>query len=57
MEGGWLLPQSELTPQRLAGLLQTVTRDELLRRAQAAKALEKNQATKIIVAACEELAS
>ena len=55
--GGWLLPQSELTPQRLAQLLQTVTRDELLQRAQAAKALEKTEATSRIVAACEELAS
>jgi UDP-N-acetylglucosamine--N-acetylmuramyl-(pentapeptide) pyrophosphoryl-undecaprenol N-acetylglucosamine transferase len=55
--GGWLLPQTELTPQRLLQLLQSVTRDELLRRAQAAKALEKTEATNRIVAACEELAA
>lgn len=54
--GGWLIPQPELTPQVLAQLLQAVGRDELLRRAQATKALEKIQATQEIVAACEALA-
>ncbi len=54
--GGWLLPQSELTPQGLAQLLQSLTREELRARAQAAKAMEKTEATQIIVAACEELA-
>jgi UDP-N-acetylglucosamine--N-acetylmuramyl-(pentapeptide) pyrophosphoryl-undecaprenol N-acetylglucosamine transferase len=54
--GGWLLPQGELSPARLAQLLQSLTREELLVRAQAAKAIEKTQATEVIVAACEELA-
>ncbi len=54
--GGWLLPQAELTPQGLARLLQDVTRDALLAKAEAAKALQKTQATEIVVAACEELA-
>ncbi len=54
--GGWLLPQGELSPARLAQLLQSLTREELVARAQAAKAIEKTQATEVIVAACEELA-
>ena len=54
--GGWLLPQAELTPQGLARLLQDVTREALLAKAEAAKALQKTQATEIVVAACEELA-
>jgi UDP-N-acetylglucosamine--N-acetylmuramyl-(pentapeptide) pyrophosphoryl-undecaprenol N-acetylglucosamine transferase len=55
--GGWLLPQAELTPQRLADLLQSLTREALLQRAQAAQALAQTQATQTLVAACEELAA
>ncbi len=54
--GGWLVPQRELTPDRLATMLITLTRDELLQRAVAAKKLEKTQATEQVVAACEALA-
>ncbi|RYX90622.1 MAG: undecaprenyldiphospho-muramoylpentapeptide beta-N-acetylglucosaminyltransferase [Comamonadaceae bacterium] len=55
--GGWLLPQSELSAQSLAALLQTTTRDALLQRALNAKKMEKTNATREVVAACEELAS
>ncbi len=54
--GGWLVQQRELTPQWLAQLLQSVTRQELVARAEAAWALKKTHATHDIVAACEELA-
>jgi len=52
---GWLLPQAELTPQRLADLLAGMNRNDLLQRAQAAKTLQQLQATERIVVACEEL--
>jgi UDP-N-acetylglucosamine--N-acetylmuramyl-(pentapeptide) pyrophosphoryl-undecaprenol N-acetylglucosamine transferase len=55
--GGWLVQQRELTAQWLAGLLQSVDRAELVRRALAAKAMQKTTATDEVVAACEELAS
>lgn len=55
--GGWLLPQPELTPAYLAQMLQGLSRDTLLQRAQAAKAMEKTQATAAMAAACEELAA
>ncbi len=51
----WLQPQPQFTPQWLAGLLQSVTRAELLDKARRAKAMEKLHATEKIVAACEEL--
>ena len=54
--GGWLVPQDELTPDKLATMLITLTREELLLRAVAAKKLEKTQATEQVVAACEALA-
>jgi len=54
--GGWLIQQSELTPQRLAGMLQNTGREELVSRAQKALALRKINATHEVVAACEELA-
>jgi UDP-N-acetylglucosamine--N-acetylmuramyl-(pentapeptide) pyrophosphoryl-undecaprenol N-acetylglucosamine transferase len=55
--GGWLLPQSELSAQSLATLLQNTTRDALLARAILAKRMEKINATREVVAACEELSS
>jgi UDP-N-acetylglucosamine--N-acetylmuramyl-(pentapeptide) pyrophosphoryl-undecaprenol N-acetylglucosamine transferase len=55
--GGWLLPQPELTPAYLAQMLQSLSRDTLLQRAQAAKAMEKTQATAAMAAACEELSA
>jgi len=52
---GWLQPQSALTPQWLASMLQETERDALLACALEAKRLEKVDATLKIVAACEEL--
>jgi UDP-N-acetylglucosamine--N-acetylmuramyl-(pentapeptide) pyrophosphoryl-undecaprenol N-acetylglucosamine transferase len=54
--GGWLVQQRELTPDTLATMLITLTRDELLQRAVAAKRMQKTQATEQVVAACEALA-
>ena len=53
--GGWLMPQSELTPERLAQLLAGLDRTQLLDRAEKAKTLEKTTATREVVGACEEL--
>ena len=55
--GGWLMHQTDLTPEGLAGLLQTMTRATLLARAEAAHQMKKTSATASVVAACEELAS
>ncbi|MGZ5787443.1 MAG: undecaprenyldiphospho-muramoylpentapeptide beta-N-acetylglucosaminyltransferase [Ramlibacter sp.] len=55
--GGWLVPQRDLSPQWLADLLQKIERPELVRRALAAKSMQKIQATGEVVAACEELAA
>jgi UDP-N-acetylglucosamine--N-acetylmuramyl-(pentapeptide) pyrophosphoryl-undecaprenol N-acetylglucosamine transferase len=55
--GGWLIAQQELTPAYLAQMLQNLGRDALLQRAQAAKAMEKTQATAAMAAACEELSA
>ena len=52
---GWLLPQPELSPERLADLLQKTKRPALLACALQAKRLEKIDAAAMIVAACEEL--
>jgi UDP-N-acetylglucosamine--N-acetylmuramyl-(pentapeptide) pyrophosphoryl-undecaprenol N-acetylglucosamine transferase len=54
--GGWLVQQRDLSPQWLADLIQNIERPELIRRAQAAKAMQKTNATAEVVAACEELA-
>jgi UDP-N-acetylglucosamine--N-acetylmuramyl-(pentapeptide) pyrophosphoryl-undecaprenol N-acetylglucosamine transferase len=54
--GGWLVQQRDLTPEGLAQLVRSVDRQELLRRAQAARTMQKTHATSDIVAACEELA-
>ena len=53
--GGWLVQQRELSAQWLAGLIQNTERPELIRRALAAKRLQKTNATAEVVAACEEL--
>ncbi len=55
--GGWLMQQSELTPEKLADFLRGLTREELLDKAQHAKKMEKRMATGAIVAACEEFAA
>lgn len=52
---GWLVPQDQLTPVFLAGMLQNTDRASLLEKAQAAKKMQKLEATQNIVAACEEL--
>ena len=54
---GWLVPQGELTPDKLATMLITLKREDLLARAVAAKKLAKTQATEQMVAACEALAT
>lgn len=54
--GGWLLPQTELTPEHLAGLILQTTRADLLARAEQAKKMQKIEATTEVVSACEELA-
>lgn len=52
---GWLRPQAELTPEWLAEMLQKTERAALLGCGLQAKKLEKINAAKEIVAACEEL--
>jgi UDP-N-acetylglucosamine--N-acetylmuramyl-(pentapeptide) pyrophosphoryl-undecaprenol N-acetylglucosamine transferase len=52
---GWLVPQSRLTPQSLAELLQTLDRPMLLEKALAARKLQKLEATQSFVEACEAL--
>ncbi len=51
-----VLPQSELTPQRLAGLLREFTRERLLDMAETARALGQPDATECVARACMELA-
>ena len=53
---GWLLPQAELQPERLAQWLRQTSRESLLVCALKAKQLEKTGATEALVAACEALA-
>ncbi len=54
---GWLMPQSALSPESLAKVLQKTDRTKLLACAIQAKLLEKTTATEMIAAACEELTS
>jgi UDP-N-acetylglucosamine--N-acetylmuramyl-(pentapeptide) pyrophosphoryl-undecaprenol N-acetylglucosamine transferase len=53
---GLLLPQTEMTPEKLAQLMQNTDRATLLRWAEQAQRLAKTDATTQVVAACEELA-
>ncbi len=53
--GGWLLRQSDLTAEGLAGLLQTLDREGLLARAKAAYQLKQVNAAARVADACEEL--
>jgi UDP-N-acetylglucosamine--N-acetylmuramyl-(pentapeptide) pyrophosphoryl-undecaprenol N-acetylglucosamine transferase len=53
---GLLLAQHEMTPERLAALLQNTDRPTLLQWAQRAHQLKKTDATQQVVSACEELA-
>jgi UDP-N-acetylglucosamine--N-acetylmuramyl-(pentapeptide) pyrophosphoryl-undecaprenol N-acetylglucosamine transferase len=55
--GGWLLPQAEMTPQRLADLLQKTERPALMQCGLEAKKMQQLSATDAVVAACEELAA
>jgi len=54
--GGWLVQQTDLTPELLADLLQKTQRTELIDRAAKAKAMQKTEAVEMMVRACEELA-
>ncbi len=54
---GWLVPQSQLTAQKLAQMLQNMQRSTLVDIAEKAKNMQKTQATALVVAACEELAA
>ena len=51
----WLKPQSELSPEWLADMLQKTERPALMARGLEAKKLQKMDATEKIVAACEDL--
>ena len=51
--GGWLMAQSDLTPQRLADMLRAMDRDTLLDVARKAKTMQKSEATQEVVDACE----
>jgi UDP-N-acetylglucosamine--N-acetylmuramyl-(pentapeptide) pyrophosphoryl-undecaprenol N-acetylglucosamine transferase len=51
-----LVPQKELTPQRLAELLRGFTREALLAMAQKARSVAKPEATQSVAATCMELA-
>ena len=54
--GGWLVQQADLTPRGLADMLLNLERSALLERALKAKNMQKTQATREVVSACEELA-
>ena len=53
-DGGWLLPQAQLTAAALAQRLTTLDRGTLLRVATAAHRQQQMQATHAVVSACEE---
>ena len=54
--GGWLVQQTDLTPEWLADLLTKTDRSTLLERALHAKTMQKTEAVAQVVRACEELA-
>jgi len=53
---GWLVQQHDLTPEKLAIMLQKTERLALIQSAQKAKNMQKLDASAFLVAACEELA-
>jgi UDP-N-acetylglucosamine--N-acetylmuramyl-(pentapeptide) pyrophosphoryl-undecaprenol N-acetylglucosamine transferase len=53
--GGWLMQQTEFTPEALAKLLQETERSTLVSKALQAKLVQKIGATQAVVLACEEL--
>ncbi len=55
--GAVLIPQSELTPEKLAGLLAQLDREKLLAMARAARAAAKPDATRAVAEACMRLAA
>jgi UDP-N-acetylglucosamine--N-acetylmuramyl-(pentapeptide) pyrophosphoryl-undecaprenol N-acetylglucosamine transferase len=55
--GGWLVQQTELTPELLADLLQKLERTTLVEKAVKAKTMQKTEAVSAVVLACEELAA
>jgi UDP-N-acetylglucosamine--N-acetylmuramyl-(pentapeptide) pyrophosphoryl-undecaprenol N-acetylglucosamine transferase len=55
--GGVLIQQRDLTAEKLASLLQKSELPELVRWAVEAKKMQKTEATRLIVASCEELAN
>lgn len=52
-----LLPQRDMTPQNLAALIQSFSREQLAVMAQKARALAKPDATQLVGTACMELAA
>jgi UDP-N-acetylglucosamine--N-acetylmuramyl-(pentapeptide) pyrophosphoryl-undecaprenol N-acetylglucosamine transferase len=54
--GGWLVQQRDLSPQKLAEMLQKMQRDALVKCALQAKTMQKTTAVPAIVQSCEELA-
>jgi UDP-N-acetylglucosamine--N-acetylmuramyl-(pentapeptide) pyrophosphoryl-undecaprenol N-acetylglucosamine transferase len=52
-----LIPQNELTPERLARLLAEFTRDKLLAMAKRARLVGRPQATRAVAEACMRLAA
>ncbi|HYH43327.1 MAG TPA: undecaprenyldiphospho-muramoylpentapeptide beta-N-acetylglucosaminyltransferase [Burkholderiales bacterium] len=55
--GAVLIPQAELTPERLAGLLAQLDREKLLVMARAARDAGKPDATRVVAEACMRLAA
>jgi UDP-N-acetylglucosamine--N-acetylmuramyl-(pentapeptide) pyrophosphoryl-undecaprenol N-acetylglucosamine transferase len=55
--GAILIPQAEMTPQRLADLLAQCDRDKLLKMARASRAVGKPDATQGVAEACMRLAT
>ena len=55
--GGWLVQQSDLTPEGLAKMLLNSERTGLVDIAEKAKNMQKINATREVVAACEELSA
>jgi len=53
--GAWLLPQPELTAERLAELLRSLTREALQARAEKAYAQRRTEAVDAVLAGCGEL--
>ena len=54
---GWMMPQSELTPEHLAAFLSRLDRAQLLHAAKQAYAVRKTTAAADVVQACAELVS